>query len=107
MPVFLLESPALRPIEQTRTLQDIVQSFQLTLNVVIWVQFELTSFVPDSATELASANSKLPVRPPGAFGRRKELTATDGHVLLLEYLEEHPLLHFYPGTGPVPSNLDT
>lgn len=30
--------------------------------------------------------------------RRKDLTATEGHVVLLEYFEEHPLMLSHPGS---------
>ena len=33
-----------------------------------------------------------------AVQKTKQLTATDGHILLLEYAEEHPLLLSRPGT---------
>jgi len=96
-PVFLLESPSIMEIDESQTLQAVSQNCASSRNIVIWVQFETVTMTPDSALELPSANSKIPVRPPGAFGKRKELTAADGHVLLFEYLEEHPLLLFYPG----------
>ena len=35
---------------------------------------------------------KEPLRPPGAFKTLANLSIRDGHVFLLEYVEEHPLL---------------
>lgn len=41
-----------------------------------------------------------PVRPPGAFTRMKELSSTtQGHLVLLEYMEEYPLLLNNLGMG--------
>ena len=99
--MLLLETP-FRKVDASETILSIMQSAELTRNVVIWVQFEDVTVIPDSATELPSSNSKLPVRPPGAFGKKKELTAADGHVLLFEFLEENPLLRFYPGKTTSP-----
>lgn len=43
---------------------------------------------------------EAPVRPPAAFTKMKELSAiTTGHFILLEYMEEHPLLLSNPGMG--------
>lgn len=33
--------------------------------------------------------------------RRKDLTATEGHVVLLEYFEEYPLMLSHPGRPPL------
>ncbi|GLC76689.1 hypothetical protein PLESTF_001818500 [Pleodorina starrii] len=38
-------------------------------------------------------------KPPAAFGTRASLTACGGHVVLLEYLEEHPPLLGRPAMG--------
>lgn len=35
----------------------------------------------------------------GGAQKKKDLTAAEGHVLLLEYLEEHPLLLSRPAMG--------
>lgn len=40
-----------------------------------------------------------PRRPPGAFKKKSELSVADGHVVLLEYCEERPLLLSNPGMG--------
>lgn len=48
--------------------------------------------VPDPA-------SGVPMRPPGAFMKKKDLTAVEGHIVLLEYLEEQPLLLSRQGMG--------
>ena len=67
---------------------------------VIWV-------VPSSVNPALSAvtqrlppdTGEVPVRPPGAFKRLKDLTMGDGHVFLLEYFEENPLVLSNPGMG--------
>eukprot|EP00882_Tetradesmus_deserticola_P023410 GHRQ01025473.1.p1 GENE.GHRQ01025473.1~~GHRQ01025473.1.p1 ORF type:complete len:184 (+),score=97.85 GHRQ01025473.1:36-587(+) len=42
----------------------------------------------------------LPCRPPAAFKNLKSLSASSpGHVLLLEYMQERPLLLLQPGMG--------
>ncbi|KAJ8464978.1 hypothetical protein OPV22_027530 [Ensete ventricosum] len=40
-----------------------------------------------------------PLRPPGAFKKKSELSVKDGHVFLLEYCEERPLLLGNVGMG--------
>ncbi|KAL5992406.1 hypothetical protein ACLOJK_013324 [Asimina triloba] len=51
----------------------------------------------------AKASKKLgenkPVRPPGAFKKKSELSVKDGHVFLMEYCEERPLLLGNTGMG--------
>ncbi|GAX83509.1 hypothetical protein CEUSTIGMA_g10934.t1 [Chlamydomonas eustigma] len=44
-------------------------------------------------------DSQIPLRPPSAFSRVKNFTTTDGHLLLLEYLEERPPLLSHQGMG--------
>ncbi|KAG8368612.1 hypothetical protein BUALT_Bualt15G0063500 [Buddleja alternifolia] len=38
-------------------------------------------------------------RPPGAFKKKSDLSVKDGHVFLMEYCEERPLLLGNPGMG--------
>ncbi|KAL3694992.1 hypothetical protein R1sor_008643 [Riccia sorocarpa] len=40
-----------------------------------------------------------PLRPPGAFKKKSELSVKDGHVALMEYCEERPLLLSNVGMG--------
>ncbi|KAJ7568940.1 hypothetical protein O6H91_01G053900 [Diphasiastrum complanatum] len=40
-----------------------------------------------------------PMRPPGAFKKKSELSVKDGHVALMEYCEERPLLLGNVGMG--------
>nr|CAD1820053.1 unnamed protein product [Ananas comosus var. bracteatus] len=40
-----------------------------------------------------------PLRPPGAFKKKSELSVKDGHVFLMEYCEERPLLLGNAGMG--------
>lgn len=40
-----------------------------------------------------------PVRPPGAFKKKSDLSVKDGHVFLMEYCEERPLLLGNVGMG--------
>ncbi|XP_008806233.2 LOW QUALITY PROTEIN: transcription initiation factor TFIID subunit 1 [Phoenix dactylifera] len=40
-----------------------------------------------------------PLRPPGAFKKKSELSVKDGHVFLMEYCEERPLLLGNVGMG--------
>ncbi|CAM6089127.1 unnamed protein product [Calypogeia fissa] len=40
-----------------------------------------------------------PIRPPGAFKKKSELSVKDGHVALMEYCEERPLLLSNVGMG--------
>ncbi|XP_024386328.1 transcription initiation factor TFIID subunit 1 isoform X4 [Physcomitrium patens] len=40
-----------------------------------------------------------PLRPPGAFKKKSELSVKDGHVALMEYCEERPLLLGNVGMG--------
>jgi transcription initiation factor TFIID subunit 1 len=40
-----------------------------------------------------------PIRPPGAFKKKSELSVKDGHVALMEYCEERPLLLGNVGMG--------
>ncbi|WOL14715.1 transcription initiation factor TFIID subunit 1 [Canna indica] len=40
-----------------------------------------------------------PLRPPGAFKKKSELSVKDGHVFLLEYCEERPLFLGNVGMG--------
>jgi hypothetical protein len=51
----------------------------------------------------AAALSSSPIhvcRPPAAFKNLKSLSAgSPGHLLLLEYLEERPMLMLQPGMG--------
>ena len=53
-----------------------------------------------AASALPPPASGQPTRPPGAFTRRRELTARGpGHLLLVEHLEERPLCLSRPGMG--------
>ncbi|KAK1407430.1 hypothetical protein QVD17_39046 [Tagetes erecta] len=49
------------------------------------------------AQKLPSENKSL--RPPGAFKKKSDLSARDGHVFLMEYCEERPLLLGNAGMG--------
>ncbi|PWA89579.1 HAC13 protein (HAC13) [Artemisia annua] len=49
------------------------------------------------AQKLPGENKSL--RPPGAFKKKSDLSARDGHVFLMEYCEERPLLLGNPGMG--------
>uniref|UniRef100_A0A7N0ZRC3 Ubiquitin-like domain-containing protein n=1 Tax=Kalanchoe fedtschenkoi TaxID=63787 RepID=A0A7N0ZRC3_KALFE len=40
-----------------------------------------------------------PLRPPGAFKKKADLSAKDGHIFLMEYCEERPLLLGNVGMG--------
>ncbi|KAJ1288769.1 hypothetical protein BS78_02G113400 [Paspalum vaginatum] len=40
-----------------------------------------------------------PLRPPGAFRKKTDLSVRDGHVFLMEYCEERPLLLSNAGMG--------
>ncbi|RLM56364.1 transcription initiation factor TFIID subunit 1-like [Panicum miliaceum] len=40
-----------------------------------------------------------PLRPPGAFRKKTDLSVRDGHVVLMEYCEERPLLLSNAGMG--------
>lgn len=40
-----------------------------------------------------------PLRPPGAFRKKTDLSVKDGHVFLMEYCEERPLLLSNAGMG--------
>ncbi|XP_057815094.2 transcription initiation factor TFIID subunit 1 [Cryptomeria japonica] len=40
-----------------------------------------------------------PLRPPGAFKKKSELSVKDGHIFLMEYCEERPLLLGNAGMG--------
>ncbi|KAK9820491.1 hypothetical protein WJX72_010852 [[Myrmecia] bisecta] len=51
------------------------------------------------ANTVPDPSSGMPNKPPGAFAKKKDLTARDGHIVLLEYVEEHPLLLARPGMG--------
>jgi hypothetical protein len=52
-----------------------------------------------SGNELKSKPANT-CRPPAAFKNLKSLSAgSPGHLLLLEYLEERPLLMLQPGMG--------
>ncbi|XP_031394779.1 transcription initiation factor TFIID subunit 1 isoform X2 [Punica granatum] len=49
------------------------------------------------AQKIPSENKSL--RPPGAFKKKSELSVKDGHVFLMEYCEERPLLLSNVGMG--------
>ncbi|KAJ0235844.1 Transcription initiation factor TFIID subunit 1 [Hirschfeldia incana] len=49
------------------------------------------------AQKLPGENKAL--RPPGAFKRKSDLSTKDGHVFLLEYCEERPLMLSNAGMG--------
>ncbi|XP_030539296.1 transcription initiation factor TFIID subunit 1 isoform X3 [Rhodamnia argentea] len=49
------------------------------------------------AQKIPGENKSL--RPPGAFKKKSELSVKDGHVFLMEYCEERPLLLSNPGMG--------
>ncbi|XP_076909676.1 transcription initiation factor TFIID subunit 1-like [Bidens hawaiensis] len=49
------------------------------------------------AQKLPGENKSL--RPPGAFKKKSDLSARDGHVFLMEYCEERPLLLGNSGMG--------
>ncbi|CAL8462032.1 g1563 [Coccomyxa elongata] len=51
------------------------------------------------ANRVPDPSSGVPTRPPGAFTKKQDLTAVEGHIVLLEYLEEKPLLLSRPGMG--------
>ncbi|KAL0025336.1 hypothetical protein WJX79_008358 [Trebouxia sp. C0005] len=51
------------------------------------------------ANAVPSQTSGAALAPPAAFQKRKDLSATEGHVLLLEYFEEFPLMLSHPGMG--------
>ncbi|KAJ6683565.1 hypothetical protein OIU85_007270 [Salix viminalis] len=42
---------------------------------------------------------KLPTVPPGAFKKKSDLSVKDGHIFLMEYCEERPLLLSNVGMG--------
>ncbi|KAK9725200.1 hypothetical protein RND81_05G128200 [Saponaria officinalis] len=44
-------------------------------------------------------SEKKSLRPPGAFKKKSDLSAKDGHVFLMEYCEERPLLLGNAGMG--------
>ncbi|KAK4769862.1 hypothetical protein SAY87_030394 [Trapa incisa] len=50
-----------------------------------------------TAQKIPSENKSL--RPPGAFKKKSELSVKDGHVVLMEYCEERPLLLSNVGMG--------
>ncbi|KAK3206157.1 hypothetical protein Dsin_020203 [Dipteronia sinensis] len=54
------------------------------------------------AQKLPGENKSL--RPPGAFKKKSDLSVKDGHIILMEYCEERPLLLSNAGMG---SNLCT
>ncbi|KAK6266296.1 hypothetical protein QUC31_017133 [Theobroma cacao] len=49
------------------------------------------------AQKLQRENKSL--RPPGAFKKKSDLSVRDGHIFLMEYCEERPLLLSNPGMG--------
>ncbi|CAN0901338.1 Transcription initiation factor TFIID subunit 1 [Linum grandiflorum] len=49
------------------------------------------------AQRIPGVNKSL--RPPGAFKKKSELSVKDGHVILMEYFEERPLLLSNVGMG--------
>ncbi|XP_021290621.1 transcription initiation factor TFIID subunit 1-like [Herrania umbratica] len=49
------------------------------------------------AQKLPRENKSL--RPPGAFKKKSDLSVRDGHIFLMEYCEERPLLLSNPGMG--------
>ncbi|XP_075494271.1 transcription initiation factor TFIID subunit 1-like [Primulina tabacum] len=49
------------------------------------------------AQKVPGENKSL--RPPGAFKKKSDLSVKDGHVFLMEYCEERPLLLGNPGMG--------
>ncbi|KAK9809275.1 hypothetical protein WJX73_000079 [Symbiochloris irregularis] len=62
--------------------------------------FQHVRLLPSAqAGAVPAPDSGASVRPPGAFTKRKDLTAGEGHVLLVEYMEEEPLLLGRPGMG--------
>ncbi|GMH40598.1 hypothetical protein BSKO_08502 [Bryopsis sp. KO-2023] len=96
-PIFLTGQD-LRPISVDTTLRGMGLG-EAANHIVVWVVFQDVQLLPVSASQLPKPDSKTPLRPPGAFGKRKDLTGMDGHLLLLEYMEENPLLFAYPGMG--------
>ncbi|KAB1217543.1 Transcription initiation factor TFIID subunit 1 [Morella rubra] len=67
-------------------------------NLVIFIDQKLCgTHMTIRAQKLPSENKSL--RPPGAFKKKSELSAKDGHVFLMEYCEERPLLLGNIGMG--------
>ncbi|XP_078435245.1 HAC13 protein (HAC13) isoform X2 [Wolffia australiana] len=54
-------------------------------------------YVLPRAQKLPGENK--PLRPPGAFKKKSDLSVKDGHVFLMEYCEERPLLLGNVGMG--------
>ncbi|KAK9185058.1 hypothetical protein WN943_025411 [Citrus x changshan-huyou] len=55
------------------------------------------SLADQNGTKLPGENKSL--RPPGAFKKKSDLSVKDGHVFLMEYCEERPLLLSNVGMG--------
>mmetsp|Transcript_24112 Transcript_24112/g.67045 ORF Transcript_24112/g.67045 Transcript_24112/m.67045 type:complete len:1556 (+) Transcript_24112:2-4669(+) len=65
----------------------------------IWATFTKVMALETAKISVLPQNND-PVRPPGAFTKMKEMSgATEGHLIVLEYLEELPLLLSNPGMG--------
>eukprot|EP00803_Ostreobium_quekettii_P003410 evm.model.scf_125.2 EVM.evm.TU.scf_125.2 scf_125:22519-35862(+) len=95
-PTFLSGSN-LQPLASTGPLPR-AESKSAGRQIVIWVVFPQIQMLSGSMLS-PKPDAKGPARPPRAFVKRKDLTAVDGHTIVMEYLEEHPLLLGYSGMG--------
>lgn len=85
------------PLDLDRSLLD--YGITQPSNAVYVVPSRVAPLPSAVANAIPALNAAVPRRPPAAFKRKKELTARDGHVILLEYLEERPPLLSRPGMG--------
>eukprot|EP00884_Botryococcus_braunii_P021299 jgi/Botrbrau1/7853/Bobra.9_2s0029.1 len=90
--------PRRLPIQEGLSLRE--AGAEPTLHVELAFVFSEVQPLPTaSANVVPDPASGAPMKPPGAFTKRKDLTSKQGHTLLIEYVEEHPLLLGRPGMG--------
>ncbi|KAG0629769.1 hypothetical protein M758_1G128800 [Ceratodon purpureus] len=94
----------LKPLEKTKVFysgKELVDGFtfsqqQVPPNSVL--HLVRTKIYPWPKAQRLPGENK-PLRPPGAFKKKSELSVKDGHVALMEYCEERPLLIGNVGMG--------
>ena len=91
----LMLSNVKKPVKPRSLLGEGDNGLNLKGDATIWM-------VTNKITLIKNANYKRfqePFRPPGAFKSMRDLSIRDGHLFLLEYVEEHPLLLSNQGMG--------
>lgn len=85
----------MKPLKSNSVLGEGENGLHLKGDATFWIVTNKVTLIPNSNYR----QFKEPLRPPGAFKNMRDLSIRDGHLFLLEYVEEHPLLLSNQGMG--------